>query len=201
MVKTSIEWLFTDKQEYHKTGEWYEHLKKNETLYANCSVVSFTRVKNLDSKYMHEYVQFIVEENTTGDRARIYAERGNEKDLDWVTCGRTEVDGNILNDLPLPLTSLIFDKGRRPSVLEIAWIFSHVTEKGGGYKFRGNNCFWFANLTYNTVRSLYVATEKQWRWVNPGGKGGGWFADAYGLGFPTMFKLIFKVILTSINIR
>lgn len=201
MGKTSLEWLFTDEIEFHKTGDWYEHLKKNESLYADCSVVSFTRIKNLDSKYMHEYVQFIVEENSTGNRTRVCGERRNEKDLDSVIIGRVGKDIKILDDMPLPLTSLIFDKGKRPSVIEIAYIFATVTIKGGGYEFRGNNCFWFANLTYKVVKTLFPATEKQWRWVNPGGVGGGGFVDAYGLGFPTMFKFMFKVILTQRQYR
>ncbi|KAJ5242966.1 uncharacterized protein N7469_001293 [Penicillium citrinum] len=63
-----------------------------------------TRVKDLDSPWAHEYVQFIVEDIASKERARIYAERGTDKEMSEVvpwaaighnpfTFGRDSVDG------------------------------------------------------------------------------------------------------------
>ena len=160
MVKASIAHLFTDKQTAYKTEHWSEKLHEHPEFYANCSLVSFTRVKNLDSDYKHEYVQFIVEDSDIKERARVYAERANEELVDVVTVGRVEAGFNQWPELPLPLTSLIFYKATRPSVLKISEILNAITVVGGGYNFTGNNCFWFAATAYKVVKATFTASEK-----------------------------------------
>ena len=193
MVKSSIAHLFTDKQAVYKTEHWSEKLHENPELYEHCSLVNFTRVKNLDSDYKHEYVQFIVEDSDTKERARVYAERANDKWVDIVTVGRVEAGFDQWPELPLPLTSLIFDKATRPSVLRISEILGAITTVGGGYNLYGNNCFWFAATAYKVVKATFAASEKQWSWINSGGDGGKSLRGVYGLGFPTLFKFAFKV--------
>ncbi|KAI9928876.1 hypothetical protein MW887_002099 [Aspergillus wentii] len=93
--------------------------------------------KNLNSKWKHEYVQFIVEESQEEDeeqnnRTRVYAERGNEADLDWVTVGMDDkVEATRRKDLPLPLTSLFFAKGSRPRLVDVAALLDKTTRKWG----------------------------------------------------------------------
>ncbi|OCK85341.1 hypothetical protein K432DRAFT_400314 [Lepidopterella palustris CBS 459.81] len=192
MVKTTIKCLFTESEEHYKTQAWYEELRKDESAYQDCFITTFTRVKNLASDYKHEYVQFIVEDRKSGDRARVYAERANEDIVDYVTVGRTEVGFKKWPELPLPLTSLVFPKEKQPKVMEIAKILSSITVVGGGYNYYDHNCFWFANTAYKVVKAAFKATEKKWSWINTGGAGGGSVGDAWGLGFPTLFKFAFK---------
>ena len=208
MGKISLDFLFTNQRATKPTREWSELLEAGKDSYANCRVVSFTRVKNLNSDWKHEYVQFIVEEESTKERARVYAERGNEKDLDWVTFGPTETitsGSKGLNDLPIPLTSLVFggpwgtDVDKRPTIGQIAEILAATTLVGGGYEFYGHSCFWFAFTSYDAVKRQFGkwATEKAWRWFNFGGAGGGGFKDAVGLGWPMMFKWCYVVSQTN----
>ncbi|KAH6949054.1 hypothetical protein BKA56DRAFT_597542 [Ilyonectria sp. MPI-CAGE-AT-0026] len=202
MGKTSINYLFTDSRSVKPTREWADLLRSNKDQYADCRVVSFTRVKDLNSDWKHEYVQFIVEENTTKDRARVYAERGNEKDLDWVTFGPAEtkaLGSKGKTDMPLPLTSLVFggpsgdDVSKRPTVLELAEILAATTLVGGGYEFYGHSCFWYAYTAYDAAKRQFGewATEKKWRWGDIGGAGNAGLKDAIGLGWSTLFKFYY----------
>lgn len=204
MGKTSLDFLFTDKKAFKPTRDWAELIRSGKDKYANCRVVSFTRVKNLDSKWKHEYLQFIVEEETGKERARVYAERGNEKDLDWVTVGpaeTTETGSRSDDDLPLPLASLIFggksgqDVTQRPTVLEIAEILAATTVIGGAYEFYGHSCFWYAYTAYDAIKRQFgkFATEKAWRWLDIGGAGNAGVKDAIGLGWPFLFKFYYVV--------
>lgn len=204
MGKVSIDYLFSEKRAVKPTREWADLLRSGKDKYANCRVVSFSRVKNLNSKWKHEYVQFIVEEETTQDRARVYAERGNEVDLDWVTFGPSETPesgSKGSDDLPLPLASLVFggesgdDVSKRPTVLQIAEILAATTLIGGAYEFYGHSCFWYAYTSYDAVKRQFgtLAKEKPWRWVDVGGAGNAGVKDAMGLGWTTLFKFYYVV--------
>ncbi|RKL36648.1 hypothetical protein BFJ72_g8197 [Fusarium proliferatum] len=202
MVKTSIDYLFTENKSIKPTREWADLLRNNKEKYANCRVVSFTRVKDLNSNWKHEYLQFIVEETSTKDRARVYAERGNPVDLDWVTFGPAETKATgsrDQDDMPLPLTSLVFggesgeDFDKRPTVLELAEILAATTLIGGEYQFYGHSCFWYAYTAYDAAKRQFGkwAKEKKWRWGDIGGAGNAGIKDAIGLGWSTLFKFYY----------
>lgn len=196
MGKESLPLVFgSGGLKYVQVGTWHQDLVANSQVYANCFVPTLTRVKNLGSKYMHEYCQFIVEDRTTGDRGRVYVERMNDQVVDVVTIGRDEKSPRSWDVLPLPLTSLAFDdKTKQPSLIDVAKIIASVSVVGGKYQFYDRNCFWFAFTAFDTMRLAFPGTLKNWLWINPGGRGGGSFGDAWGLGFPTMFKYFFKVV-------
>jgi hypothetical protein len=59
------------KLDYSRLGSWYKAIIANKTVYTDCYVPSFTRVKNLGSEYMHEYIQFIVENHSAGKQAGV----------------------------------------------------------------------------------------------------------------------------------
>ena len=67
----------------------------------------------------------------------------------------------MFEDLPLPLITLVYGQENRLSVLDIANILAKVTIQGGGHEFRGNNCFWFAATSYETVKAAFSATGKK----------------------------------------
>lgn len=195
MGKDSLPLLYNDgKLKYIRVQDWYNDLLSSKASYAQCFIVSFTRVKNLGSKYMHEYVQFIVEDRSSGDRMRVYAERMNEQDVDMVSIGRDEKEPRKWDELPLPLTSMSWsEKKDQPGLLDVAKILNSTSVVGGGYNFYDKNCFWFAFTTFDVVQLAFKGTLKTWSWINSGGTGGGGVKDMWGLGFPTMFKVFFKV--------
>lgn len=212
MVKASIDYLFTDERSTKPTRDWAELLRASKDKYANCRVVSLTRVKDLNSTWKHEYVQFVVEETGSKERARVYAERGNEKDLDWVTFGPVETKATGSkhgDDLPLPLTSLIFggesgeDVNKRPTVLEIAEILAATTLIGGAYSKLGHHCFWYAYTAYDATKRQFgqLAKEKRWRWGDIGGAGNAGIKDAIGLGWSTLFRFLYVVRLPLMGIE
>ncbi|KAL2675534.1 hypothetical protein Neosp_011720 [[Neocosmospora] mangrovei] len=202
MVKTSIDYLFTDSKSVKPTREWADLLRASKDKYTDCRVVSLTRVKDLNSNWKHEYLQFIVEETGSKDRARVYAERGNEVDLDWVTFGPAEsksTGSRHKDDMPLPLTSMVFggqsgeDVDKRPTVLELAEILAATTLVGGEYQFYGHSCFWYAYTAYDATKRQFGkwAKEKRWRWGDIGGAGNAGIQDAIGLGWSTLFKFYY----------
>lgn len=203
MVRKVIEWLFENESKPHATQEWYRKIRDNPKTYENCFVISFTRVKDLDSKWKHEYVQFVVEDESQeedkddSNRTRVYAERGNAKDLDWVTVGVNDKDTNKRRkDLPLPLTTLFFAKDHRPKLVDIASLLDKTTRDGGPYDLRGHNCFWFANVMYLAARGIEGITgwtEKQWNRIDIAGKGGGGMDDLFSLLGATLLKFLFRV--------
>lgn len=121
-------------------------------------------MKNLGSKYMHEYCQFIVEDRSTGERARVYAERMNEEVVDVVSIGRDEKtprEWDEWDELPLPLTSIAFeDKTKQPSLLDVARVINSVSVVGGKYNFYDKNCFWFAFTTFDTETRIARHSEE-----------------------------------------
>ncbi|KAK5806417.1 hypothetical protein VI817_000675 [Penicillium citrinum] len=89
---------------HYKPGDWWNGIQRHSKDYESLRVISLTRVKDLDSPWAHEYVQFIVEDIASKERARIYAERGTDKEMSEVvpwaaighnpfTFGRDSVDG------------------------------------------------------------------------------------------------------------
>ncbi|KAL8717256.1 MAG: hypothetical protein Q9225_005488 [Loekoesia sp. 1 TL-2023] len=171
MGKDSLPLVFgPGKLEKMRVGSWYEDLLTHKAVYANCFVPTFTRVKNLGSKYMHEYCQFIVEDRSTSERARVYAERANEEVVDVITIGREEKSLREWNELPLPLTSISFeDKAKQPSLLDIAKVISSVNVVGGKYNFYDKNCFWFAFTTFDTSSAKGFEKERteNFNWLQP----------------------------------
>lgn len=194
--KSSIPHLFTNKEERMRIQKWDDTLKADPGRYANCFVVNFTRVKNLDSKWKHEYTQFIVEDSETGDRARVYAERLNDKELqDCVTVGRTELGFSEWSSLPLPLQTIIFDQAHRPKLIQISTILRKTSDQAGPYNLFGEQCFWFAKTVYDVIKlSFGSITEKEWPWLNPGGDEGNTLRGFYGLALSTFFKFTFTVL-------
>jgi hypothetical protein len=173
MNQTSIEYLFTDKRAAKPTREWADLLRLGKSKYANCRVVSYTRVKDLNSDWKHEYVQFVVEEEKTKDRARVSAQRDDNAGHDCVSYGPLDslrADGQGQDHLSLSLTSLIFgggsgdDAGRRPTVLAITEILAATTVVGGTYQFDGNSCFWHAYASYDAVKRRFGKWAKKNAW-------------------------------------
>jgi len=65
--------LFSEDQKRSRIEQWYKKIPHAE-LYPDWSVTSLTTFKNLSSLWMHEFLQFILEDRQ-GGCARIFAER------------------------------------------------------------------------------------------------------------------------------
>ncbi|KAL1860950.1 hypothetical protein Plec18170_001464 [Paecilomyces lecythidis] len=100
----SMPLVFSEYVHHYKPEEWWKGIQKHSKDYESLRVISLTRVKDLDSPWAHEYVQFIVEDVVSKERTRIYAERGVHKDsvevvpisalkVNPFTFGRDRVDG------------------------------------------------------------------------------------------------------------
>lgn len=100
----SMPLVFSEYVHHYKPGDWWNGIQRHSKDYESLRVISLTRVKDLDSPWAHEYVQFIVEDIASKERARIYAERGTDKEMSEVvpwaaighnpfTFGRDSVDG------------------------------------------------------------------------------------------------------------
>ncbi|OKP09804.1 hypothetical protein PENSUB_4805 [Penicillium subrubescens] len=189
--------VFSSEVKHYLPEEWYKHILNKSQDYESLRVVTLTRVKNLDSAWGHEYIQFIVEDELSNERARVYAERGVPKSsidaiatgVTPITFGRESVDGvtigfdekgekgrwNGPHDLPLPLESYIYT-AKKPSFISLAETISWVSKKGGSYKPIGNNCYWFAYTAMNDYGEKNKGTPKT-VYATIGGRGGGGLRD------------------------
>ncbi|KAH0593319.1 hypothetical protein MHUMG1_09041 [Metarhizium humberi] len=177
-----IPYLFEDQEQVIQTETWRSYLWSNARTYQHCVVKSLTHVKNLHSELVHEYLQVIVEDTSTGIRTRLLAEREREQDQviigRWVSMHRksalpyTSKSGlrstrNAQPDnLPLPLYSLKFT-GNKFNVIYLADILKNTTIAGGHYHLLSKNCYWFARTVYDTIPKLFSCVEKPWtfaRW-------------------------------------
>jgi len=174
----------------YKPAQWEAELLKNKAAYENLYVANFTRVKNLGSDYMHEYVQFILEDRKTKERARVYAERLNEHEIDNLVVGRDESIGRQWKEIPLPLFTVIYDEpAKQPSVFDVAHILAITSTVGGAYNFLGNNCFWFSYTSFESLRLKFPGKLKNWNNRDDlGGKGGGGIEDLKGLFYVSYLK-------------
>lgn len=173
-MSESMPLVFSKVLKHHLPEEWYKHIKNNIRDYESLRIISVTRVKDLESPWAHEYVQFIVEDEVTQNRARIYAERGVSKSsihtiaiaatgpsgFNPITFGRDSVDGVTIGfnedgdcgrwggkkDLPLPLEAFLYTD-EKPKFVSLAETIALVSKKGGTYNLLGNNCYWFAYTT------------------------------------------------------
>ncbi|KAE8361346.1 hypothetical protein BDV27DRAFT_160809 [Aspergillus caelatus] len=100
-MSTTMPLVFSNEVKHYLPEEWYEHILNTNQDYESLRVVSLTRVKNLDSAWGHEYIQFIVEDELSNKQARVYAECGVPKSsidvittsVNPITFGRDSVDG------------------------------------------------------------------------------------------------------------
>ncbi|THV43892.1 hypothetical protein BGAL_0828g00020 [Botrytis galanthina] len=166
--------LFEDNEKTIETQEWYSLLSQSADDYKNCYVKTLTHVKNIRSKVVHEYLQAIIEDISTGDRTRLIAER--QTGQDQVILGRWDSKKvfSMLNsssgsssssgpsgDLPLPLFSITFDSDPL-KVLDLAGILAKTTEIGGNYNLLTKNCYWFAITAYTSLKLRFSGREERW---------------------------------------
>ena len=79
MALTSMPLVFSKEVKHHDPEDWYSEIRKYGQDYESLRIASLTRVKDLDSDWAHEYVEFIVQRQLPIGRARVYAERGVPK--------------------------------------------------------------------------------------------------------------------------
>ncbi|GLA19280.1 hypothetical protein AnigIFM62618_006949 [Aspergillus niger] len=79
MALTSMPLVFSKEVKHHDPEDWYSEIRKYDQDYESLRIASLTRVKDLDSDWAHEYVEFIVQRQSPIGRARVYAERGVPK--------------------------------------------------------------------------------------------------------------------------
>lgn len=169
-----IPYLFEDNEKIIETQEWYSLLSQSADDYKNCVVKTLTHVKNIRSKVVHEYLQAIIEDLSTGNRTRLIAER--QTGQDQVILGRwaSKKSFSLLSsssssssssgpsgDLPLPLFSITFDSDSF-KVLDLAGILAKTTELGGKYHLFTKNCYWFAITAYTSLKLRFSGREERW---------------------------------------
>ncbi|KAM0282414.1 hypothetical protein ACHAO9_010203 [Fusarium lateritium] len=161
--------LFEDTEKPIQTEEWYSLLSQSADDYENCVVKTLTHVKNLRSRVIHEYLQATVEDQDTGNRTCLIAERQNGQDQ--VILGRRDSSLALLSsssmsrDLPLPLYSITFESNLK--VLDLAGILAETTKIGEKYDLITKNCYWFAITAYQALKLKYNGTEEHcffWKW-------------------------------------
>lgn len=162
--------LFTAQQEECSTIEWYIRLSSSSETYKNCRVVSMTMAKALRSPLSHEFVQFIIEDTSTGTRTRVFTDRTDSTPPDRVIVGRnwaSPKNPSDQDDMPMPLLSLTFTN--QPfSVMQLAALMRAITEREPKYHFYSTMCWWYAMSVFKSAQ-MYAAGNcevKQWKFAN-----------------------------------
>ena len=143
-----------------RAGQLFAEFDKNSDTYKEWSVLSVNHIKDLSSKYMHEYLHFIVENTKEQLRSCMFAERDMSGDFIYV--GNHKRLPSSAKDLPLPLRTLQFAKGKRPKVTDVLKILQITSLKGGMYKLATKNCWWYAGVVYKVLKESYIYEEQKW---------------------------------------
>ncbi|KAI8934281.1 hypothetical protein NX059_009022 [Plenodomus lindquistii] len=165
----SIPHLFVDAEREYTTVEWFESLRRESHLYRDCYVVSVTMAKAITSPLSHEFIQFIVEDSSTGVRTRIFSDRRDPKGKlpDCIIIGRNwssayNPSGQV--DLPMPLLSIDYKSGGRPPLLEFAQIMATITLREPEYKITSTMCWWYAGTVMIMTAFQYTGRGEVKRW-------------------------------------
>ena len=164
-TKDKLPDLFKSYERF-STKEWLAALLEDPDRYKHWKIRSLTWIKALASPFSHEFVQFVIEDETTGQRTRIPA--GREETGDWVMSGWDWTSGKAPShhyELPMPLLSLVFDDPQsRPSVQALAKVLAATTERQPYYKFRREMCWWYAEVVLEEMHAKYGGKVKEWEW-------------------------------------
>lgn len=158
--------LFAGPYEKIPTTDWYNMLAASPSTYEHCRIVSITWVKALASPLSHEFVQFIVEDASTGLRSRIIADR--QETGDWVFVGWDWASNKDISDrhsLPLPLLSLTYDNpSSRPDLVSFAKVLADVTKRHP-YRVMREMCWWYAETVLEMAHINYGGRLEQWKYA------------------------------------
>ncbi|KAG9561378.1 hypothetical protein KCU71_g8376, partial [Aureobasidium melanogenum] len=165
----NIPHLFTAQQEQCSTIEWYHKLSSSSETYKNCRVISMTLAKALRSPLSHEFVQFIVEDSSTGTRTRVFTDRIDSSPPDRVIVGRdwaSPKNPSDQDDMPMPLMSLSFTNQPFP-VIQLAALMAAITEREPEYHFYSTMCWWYAMTVFKSAM-MYAGDNcevKEWKFA------------------------------------
>jgi hypothetical protein len=192
--KPSIPHLFVDSKQEENVLSWESFINQNPAIYQNCFVRRITHVKDLNNTVLHEYLQVIVEDNSSKFCTRLIAERLRPRDQ--VTIGQWEpfdhyqenwtpedcyyqpselaVSSAISSSgssnkssevLPLPLLTRSLPKGLL-SVQKFAKLLGNAHRERPKYNFPVYNCYWYAECVYEGVRAVQPPlTDYIWKFA------------------------------------
>lgn len=148
------------------TKDWLSTVLSSHKESSRFQIVSLTWVKALASPLSHEFIQAVIEDVETQDRARIAA--GREDSGDWVVCGWNWRSGHAPSHhhtLPLPLLSLRFPKGTpRPDLVALSDILATVTDQCPRYNLNKEMCWWYSEQVFERLHAKYGGIVKEWQW-------------------------------------
>lgn len=148
------------------TTDWVRKLLASPSRYKTCQVVSISWVKALESPLSHEYIQFVVEETSSGQRSRMIAER--HESGDWVFVGWDWASRKAPSDhhrLPLPLMSLTYDDAQlRPQLDSFAKVLASVSARRPGYNLMKEMCWWYAEAVFEAAHAQFGGKLTEWKW-------------------------------------
>ncbi|RMZ85669.1 hypothetical protein DV737_g676, partial [Chaetothyriales sp. CBS 132003] len=160
------------------TSAFFEEVTASPDTYGAYQVTSVSWVKALASHMSHEFVQFVIENKTTGHRMRLITDR--QETGDWVITtesGGVEAAAKFSwsalspykdrHNLPLPLVSLrLNDANARPSLVEMAKLIVEISQTAPVYNPLREHCWWFSEALFEAVWKRYnVRDIQEWPWA------------------------------------
>lgn len=156
---------------FKDTTEFREHVEANASVYANYSVVSLTRSKDLEDDKYHEFLTFLVIDKRDKSFSKIFCDRGYS--ADFTTLGKhntipiiTPVEENATAEALihiLPLQTLLFADNDRPSVLFVAKTLEQTHTIAPQYSKWRHHCFWYAGTVFAALqREFTTSTLTNW---------------------------------------
>ncbi|KAJ9664547.1 hypothetical protein H2198_000198 [Neophaeococcomyces mojaviensis] len=160
---------FFDTFKQYNTRDFIARLKSDVDFFSRVQIKSITWVKALASPLSHEYLQFLVQDPSTGKLHRLVVDRSDAGDL--VTVGWDWKSGKYASHhhvLPLPLLTLFFEGKHQieaPSLLQFAEILNE-TSQTQRYRLWREMCWWYAEMVFcQTAKKFPAFTIKQWHFA------------------------------------
>jgi hypothetical protein len=168
--------LFASLPERLSTINFLERIN-DSSEYANQRVISVTWVKALASHMSHEFLQFVVEDVSTGRRGRLLSDR--QETGDWILVPEPGESTSSKpswrelsaqkrrHSLPLPLVSVMFEEPRaRPTLLAMAKLLVETTNRCPEYNPLREMCWWYAEAVIDSAQMAFQGTRtREWRWA------------------------------------
>lgn len=167
--------------------------------YANWSVISCTRYKDLESETYHEFLGFLVFNQQANSYSKIYSERGRH--ADFTSVGKINMIPSIERRAGtgtgprlvhvLPLQTLAFDEHNRPTILQIAETLEKTHDVHPDYTKWLYHCYWYATTNLYALKKMFPTSKlKNWTF---------WSTHNYLLKAVGAGNVVSDILATSID--
>ncbi|KAL6918969.1 hypothetical protein ACHAP8_008965 [Fusarium lateritium] len=162
----SIKNLFVDDETSIEIQKFHSLVSDSAEDYSSDAVISITHVRDLWFSDRYEFLEVVIENQETGNRSRLIAERLNGQDQVSLSSWGGSKDFGFLSSsgkqkrCPLPLFSVAFNSGDL-KCLDFVKMLTEINDIGREYDLLSGNSYWFAITAYKSLKLKFNGREKR----------------------------------------